>query len=224
VTVGTVLFDLDGTLSDSAAGIIRSLRQAFDELGLPRLAEHAEQAMIGPTFAEVLPPLVGAAIVPDLIRRYRAHYATGMFETELYDGIRDVVDDLGARGVTLAVATIKPETQAAPIVEYLGLADRFVTVGGDNPSNDRPTKALVIGEVLHRLGHPDPTTVLMVGDRRQDVDGAAVHGIACLGAGWGYALPGELADAGAIEIFAAPRDLLAALDRLLGASVRTLGA
>src|SRR5207342_1368866 len=133
---------------------------------------------------------------------------------EIYDGVLDLLDDLQARGVTLAVATSKPEFQAIPVVEHLGLADRFVTVGGDSPNYERRTKALVIAEVLRRLHNPDPTTVLMVGDRKHDVEGAAAHGVACIGAGWGYALPSELEEAGAAEIFAAPRDLLAAHDRL----------
>jgi len=68
-----VLFDLDGTLSKSDAGIIGSLRQAFDELGLPRLDERTERGLIGPTFADALPPLVGADVVPKLIERYRVH-------------------------------------------------------------------------------------------------------------------------------------------------------
>jgi phosphoglycolate phosphatase len=213
-----VLFDLDGTLSRSAAGIIGSLRQAFDDLGLPRLDEATERALIGPTFADALPPLVGADIVPRLIERYRVHYATGMFDTELYEGILDVLDDLRARGVTLAVATSKPESHAVPVVEHLGLAEYFLTVGGDSLNYDRRTKSLVIAEVLRRLGHPEPGTVLMVGDRQHDVVGSAAHGIACIGAGWGYGSPGELAAAGAVEVIATPHDLLLAHDRLLGAS------
>ena len=216
-----VLFDLDGTLSKSEPGIIGSLRRAFDELGLPRLDERTERGLIGPTFADALPPLVGAEIVPKLIERYRAHYATGMFDTELYDGVLEVLDDLRAREVTLAVATSKPEFHARPVIQHLGLADYFATVAGDSRNYERRTKALVIAEALGRLGDPDPTTVLMVGDRKHDVEGAAAHGIAGIGAGWGYAQPGELVEAGAVEVFATPRDLLAAHDRLFGASVAT---
>jgi len=218
-----VLFDLDGTLSKSDAGIIGSLRQAFDELGLPRLDERTERGLIGPTFADALPPLVGADVVPKLIERYRVHYATGMFDTEIYDGVLEVLDDLRARQVTLAVATSKPEFHATPVIDHLGLADYFVTVAGDSLNYERRTKALVIAEAVRRLGHPDPTAVLMVGDRRHDVEGAAAHDISCIGAGWGYGQPGELVAAGAVEVFATPRDLLAAHDRLLGASVATRG-
>jgi phosphoglycolate phosphatase len=219
VRISAVLFDLDGTLSDSAPGIIGSLRQAFDDLGLPRLDARTERALIGPPFADALPPLVGADVVPALIERYRTHYAAGMFDTTAYDGIQDVLDDLRTRGITLAVATSKPEFHAEPVVAHLGFSEYFATVGGDSLNYDRRTKASVIAEVLRRIGAPDPATVLMVGDRRHDVDGAGAHGIACLGAGWGYGAPGELRAAGAVQIFASPRELLEAHDRLMGASV-----
>ncbi len=213
--ITTVLFDLDGTLSDSAPGIIGSLRRAFTDAGVAPLSDEAARPLLGPPFYESLPPIVGTDLLPTIIDRYRVHYASAKFDTSAYDGIRDVLADLRRRGVRMALATSKPEVSARPIVEHLDLAGFFVTIGGDTPDGGRGTKALVIGEVLSRLGGPDPATVLMVGDRAHDVIGAAAHGIQCLGAGWGYALPGELPAAGAVEVFAAPRDLLAAHDRLL---------
>jgi phosphoglycolate phosphatase len=221
VTVGTILFDLDGTLSDSGPGISGSLRRAFDDLGLPPLDAETERALIGPPFADALPPIVGADVVPAVIERYRAHYATGMYQAVAYDGVMDVLDDLRDRGITLAVATSKPEFHAEPIVEYLGLRPYFATIGGDSLTYDRRTKALVIAEVLRRLDQPDPAATLMVGDRMHDVVGAAAHGIVALGAGWGYGAPGELQAAGAEEVFASPRDLLGAHDRLLASTAVT---
>jgi phosphoglycolate phosphatase len=118
---------------------------------------------------------------------------------------------LQVSGVRMAVATSKPERYAIPIVEHLGLTEFFETVGGDELDGSLRTKALVIAKVLDRLGSPDPDSVVMVGDRAHDVLGAREHGITCIGAGWGYGLPGELLDAGADPICAAPRELLAAL-------------
>lgn len=215
MTVGTVLIDMDGTLSDSAPGILGSLRRALDDLGLPRIDGAVERSVLGPPFAESLPPLVGADHVDAVIERYRTHYATGMFDTRPYDGVADVLADLRPRGITLAVATSKPEFYAVPIVEHLGMAGMFATIGGDALDGSLATKALVIGEVLHRLGDPDPDTVLMIGDRAHDVVGARAHGVDCLGAGWGYGAPGELATAGALDVFERPAQLRAALDRLL---------
>jgi phosphoglycolate phosphatase len=214
VTVRIALFDLDGTLSDSASGILGSLRLAFDDLGIPRLDPVIERRLLGPPFCESLPPLIGADRIDAVIERYRTHYARRQFDTRTYDGIEDVLADLRRRGVTLAVATSKPEFHAVPIVQHLGLGRYFATIGGDTLDGTRATKALVIAEVLQRLGTPDSGSVIMVGDRVHDVAGAHAHGIPCLGAEWGYGAPGELRAAGADELFAVPSDLLAAHGRL----------
>lgn len=206
--LSVVLFDLDGTLSDSARSILASLRHAFASCGLPPLDPDVERTVLGPPFAEVLPPLLGGVSVALVTAAYREHYhAGGMFDTTCYGGIPDVLAELRDRGVRMAIATSKPEHSAVPIVEHLGLAAFFETVGGDTPDGARGNKALVIGEVLRRLGDPEPSSVLMVGDRSHDVVGARAHGFACAGAGWGYGLPGELGDAGADPICATPAEL-----------------
>jgi phosphoglycolate phosphatase len=208
-----VLFDLDGTLSDSAPGILGALRHAFAVNGLEPLDPATERELLGPPFYESLPPLIGGEDrLPAVIEAYRAEYArTGMFETVAYDGIRDVLVTLHRSGVRLAVATSKPEYYAVPIVEHLGVADFFETVGGDELDGSLRTKALVIEKVLRRMDAPDPADVVMVGDRAHDVLGAREHGIRCVGAGWGYGSPGELARVGADPVCAHPRELLPAL-------------
>jgi phosphoglycolate phosphatase len=209
----TVLFDLDGTLSDSAPGILAALRHAFVVNGLSPLDEHTERALLGPPFYESLQPLIGAAAVPGVIAAYRDVYGNGgMFDTTAYAGMAGVLAAAQEAGFRLAVATSKPEHYAVPIVEYLGLNEYFQTIGGDELDGSLGTKALVIGKVLTRLGTPDPSTVLMVGDRSHDIEGARVHGIAGIGVEWGYALPGELAAAQPALICATPRDLARALD------------
>jgi phosphoglycolate phosphatase len=210
----TLLIDLDGTLSDSAPGILASLRRAFTDVGVPEPDEATMRSLLGPPFYEALPPLFGADRVPAIIEAYRSYYDTAMFDTRLYAGMVDVLTDLRARDVTLAVATSKPEAYAVPIAEHLGIAGYFQTIGGDALDGSRDTKAKVIASVLERLGSPDPAGVLMLGDRSHDVDGARAHGIDCLGAGWGYARPGELAHA--VEVFATPYRLLAAHERIFG--------
>jgi phosphoglycolate phosphatase len=213
-----VLFDLDGTLSDSAPGILGALRHAFAVNGLPPLDAHTERALLGPPFYESLPPLIGEQNLMPVIAAYREHYgAGGMFDTSVYAGIADVVGTARASGLRLAVATSKPEHYAVPIVEHLGLSEYFETVGGDELDGSLRTKALVIDKVLARLGRPDPAAVVMVGDRAHDVIGAREHRIACVGAGWGYGLPDELVGAGAAPICARPHDLIGALG-LMGAS------
>ena len=130
-----------------------------------------------------------------------------MAKTVAYAGIEDVLRALVALGVQLGVATSKAEAMALPILDRLGLPPYFTHVNGDLMNGTRGSKALVVAEALRRFGHPPPADVLMVGDRLHDVVGAAAHGIVTLGAGWGYGAPNELADAGAIDIFATPAEL-----------------
>jgi phosphoglycolate phosphatase len=213
--VSVVLFDLDGTLSDSAPGILSSLRYALAANGVEPLDAHTERELLGPPFYESLPPLIGGEEkLPAVIEAYRRKYGEGgMFDTRPYDGIRDVLEYLHGCGLTLAVATSKPEPYAVPIVEHLGLAEFFVTVGGDELDGSLPTKALVIDKVLRRLGARagEDGEVVMIGDRAHDVVGARSHGLRCIGAGWGYGMPGELEKAGADPVCAGPGDLLPAL-------------
>ena len=192
MTARVVLFDLDGTLSDSAAGILASLRYAFDVNGLPPLDPTTERELLGPPFYESLPPIIGQDRLWPVIESYRARYADAMYDTAAYPGVPELLAALVADGRRLAVATSKPEHYAVPIVEHLGFADRFETIGGDDLDGSLNTKALVIGTVLARLGNPDPEDVLMVGDRSHDVVGARAHGIDCVAVRWGYAMPGEL--------------------------------
>lgn len=206
-----VLFDLDGTLSDSAPGILTALRHALAVNGVPPVDETTERVLLGGSFYETLPPLIGGVDrLAGVIAAYRKRYAAGaMFDTAVYAGVPETLAALRAGGVRLAVATSKSEFFAVPIVERLGLAEYFEIVGGDDLDGSRGTKALVVAHVLHQLGDPDPRSVLMVGDRKYDVHGARAHDIDCIGAGWGYALPGELEAAGAVTICARPSDLLA---------------
>jgi phosphoglycolate phosphatase len=208
-----VLFDLDGTLSDSAPGILSALRHAFAVNDIPPLDAVTERTLLGPPFYDSLPPLIGGEDkLAGVIAAYRERYAAGdMYDTRAYDGVADVLAAAHDAGLRMAVATSKPERYALPIVERLGLAGFFETVGGDELDGSLRTKALVIAKVLRRLGDPAPDTVTMVGDRSHDVLGAREHGIRCVGAGWGYGLPGELAEAGAAPICATPGGLAAAL-------------
>lgn len=206
-----VLFDLDGTLSDSAPGILAALRHALSEHGVPPLDPVTEQALLGPPFYESLPPLVGTDRLPSVIDAYRSRYDTTMYDTVAFPGVVDVLAALAAAGRRLAVATSKPEFYAGPIVEHLGLTSYFETVGGDSSDGGRPTKAAVVDEVLRRLGNPDPSDVMMVGDRSHDVVGARVHGIETVAVTWGYAIEGELAAAGPAHVVDTAAELAAVL-------------
>jgi phosphoglycolate phosphatase len=206
-----VLFDLDGTLSDSAPGILSSLKAAFADNGVPWVDDATARTLLGPPFWHSLPPLVGEDRLDAVVDSYRKHYVDGraLFDARRYDGMLEVLQTLSQRPVRLAVATSKPEIHAAEIVEFLGLTSFFETIGGDTLDGGLDSKALVVGEVLRRLGEPDPATVLMIGDRSHDVLGSAAHGIGCAGVLWGYGSRTELIEAGARHLCERPGDLLA---------------
>ena len=220
--IGTVLFDLDGTLSDSAPGILASLQAAFADCGLPWLDDKTARALLGPPFWHSLPPLVGADRVGDVVAAYRRHYVLGrgMFDTVAYDGIAEALRSLSGKGIRLAVATSKPEQHAAEIVEHLGLSSYFHIIGGDTLDGQRDSKSLVIGEVLDRLGNPDPAGLLMVGDRSHDVLGARLIGSACVGALWGYGSVEELTEAGASPLLTSPPSFSSTCSTRSGRHVR----
>ncbi|WP_127501310.1 HAD hydrolase-like protein [Actinoplanes solisilvae] len=204
-----ILFDLDGTLVDSADGILGSLRTALAELGVPEPASGLGRELLGPPMYVTLPPLLGTAAAEAVIPVYRRVYAeTGWLQSAPYEGIDPLLRALAAQGVPLTVATSKQEAAAMMIVEKQGWSELISDVCGDTPSAGRPTKAVVIAAALARRGKGP---AVMVGDRKYDVIGARQNGLACFGAGWGYAEPGELLEAGAAAVYATPEALLPAL-------------
>ena len=204
----TVLLDLDGTLVDSAPGILGTLRTAFDRVGVPWDDTVIGPHLLGPPLYESLPPLVGESAAERVMALYRPLYReSGLLKSTPYPGIDDLLRALADSGARLALATSKAEPSARDILANQGWTDLFTEITGDTVDAGLPSKAAVVGEALRRLGSPDPATCVMVGDRKHDVLGSAAHGITCLGAGWGYAEPGELTAAGAVEIHATPAAL-----------------
>lgn len=212
-TPDTVLFDLDGTLVDSASGIIGSLLAAFDELGLVEERAAVGTHLLGPPLYTTLPRILGDdEVAARAVEGYRRHYAaTGVYDCDPYPGIDDLLRGLAGSGVRVALATSKAEVYADRIIAHHGWGDLFEVVTGDTLDAARPTKADVVGEALRRLGSPAPRRPVMVGDRSHDVVGSRTHGVDCLGVSWGYAQPGELAQAGARKVIDSVADLGAAL-------------
>ena len=204
-----MLFDLDGTLSHSEPGICGTLKLALAEVGLPVPSDDLLRTAIGPPFTTGLPDIgVPADRVDEVTVAYRSIYEdTGLFDTTMYDGVADLLDELTDRGRTLCVATSKPETSALRVVEHFGLSDRFKVIGAASDDYLVHTKADVIASVLDRLGLVGGDEIVMVGDRRYDVEGAAAHGIDTIGVTWGYGSRTELQAAGAWAIVEQPSDV-----------------
>lgn len=208
-----VLFDLDGTIVDSAPGIFSSLRHTYEQLALPTPADAELRPWIGPPLLDSFLTL-GGLDEPEAQRAlllYRAHYGElGAFDAALFPGIAEVLHRLSAAGVPLSLATSKPETVTRRILEHFELSDVFTEITGADDAVGRTSKADVVGEALRRLAsHTHLDRPVLVGDRHHDVDGAAEHGIPSILVGWGYGAPAEAA--GALATVDTPEQLLAEL-------------
>ncbi|OJV82947.1 MAG: haloacid dehalogenase [Cellulomonas sp. 73-92] len=215
-----VLLDLDGTLTDSAPGIVASARVAYAALGLPVPDDATLRTFVGP-------PLVGSfrahgvpeARIGQAITAYRAEFAArGMWDNSVFEGIPAALAELRAAGATLLIATSKPTVYAVPIAERFGLAAAVDGVFGAPADLVASDKASVIAAALASLPAVDSRHALMVGDREHDVAGARAHGIDTLGAAWGYAPDGELERAGVVGIVGRPDELAAAVLARLSAA------
>ena len=210
VTVTHVLLDLDGTLSDSEPGILRSLQWACEIEGFPIPDEAQVRSVIGPPF-EIGLPSIG---IPDdalfrVIKTYRERYETiGLFENTLYEGIVAMLDELAAAGLSLSIATAKPERTAVRILEHFELTERFEYIVGATLTQERRAKQQIITHVLELLGLDGGDNVVMVGDRDHDVHGALQNGLPCVGVTWGYGSVEELLTAGAFALADEPADVV----------------
>lgn len=181
-----VIFDLDGTLTDSAAGVVSSFRYALEQVGAAVPAGDLVGALVGPPMHQNLTAMELGARTDAAIAAYRADYSRrGWAINSVFDGIPPLLADLRAVGVRLAVATSKAEPTARRVLEHFGLDHYFEVIAGASPDGSRAVKADVVAHALARLA-PLPDHILMVGDRRHDVDGAAAHGIATVVVEWGY--------------------------------------
>ena len=181
-----VIFDLDGTLTDSARGIVSSFRRALDSIGAPIPDGDLASRIVGPPMHHTLQAMGLGDRAEAAITAYRADYTTrGWSMNSPFDGIPELLADLRDAGVRLAVATSKAEPTAQQILAHFALNGYFEVIAGASVDGSRATKADVVAHALAQL-EPLPDRVLMVGDRSHDVEGAAEHGIDTVVVGWGY--------------------------------------
>lgn len=205
-----LLFDLDGTLTDSAEGIMNCAEHALNVMGIVEPDRSKLLRFIGPPLVDSFMDFYGMNREDAMkaVAAYRERYPVkGIFENRVYEGIPEALELLKKGGKRLAVATSKPEVYAMRILEHFDLAEYFEVVTGAELSGERNAKAEVIEECLKRLGSPDKGTVLMIGDRKHDVEGAKLCGVACAGVKFGYAEENELENAGAEYVFDTPIQL-----------------
>jgi phosphoglycolate phosphatase len=205
-----ILFDLDGTLTDAAAGIVNGMRIVFDHFDLDQPDDATMRTHLGPPLAVTWREHYNFTDeqITQALGVYRDYYhEVGMFENEVFDGIPELLTALNDNDVTLATATSKPDFSATRIIEHFGLRDHFAFIGAANLEGTRDSKALVVGHTLEQLNANSTThRILMVGDRHHDVHGAREHGIDTVGVLWGYGDADELTEAGVLTMVKTPAE------------------
>ncbi len=200
-----IFFDLDGTITDSAEGILNSVTYALRKLGITPPPREELLFFIGPpllrSFANERFGLTPEQVVR-AVELYREYYnAGGIFECRVYDGIPELIREIRQKGATCVLATCKPTVMATRILEHFGLLDEFALVSGPELDGTRNEKHEVIAYAMEHLAISSPDQILMVGDRRDDVVGALHHGIKTLGVTWGFGGQEELVASGAYALF-----------------------
>lgn len=210
----SILFDLDGTLTDSGEGIINCAALALEHFGIPIPQRDALRVFVGPPLHDTFRQFgVPEDQVDEAIRIYRSRYVPiGKFENTPYPGIRELLEKLRAQGHRLFVATSKPEDMSVEILEHFDLARFFDRICGASLDRSRSSKDAVIAYLLQQHGAGDQ--MVMVGDTVFDILGAAAHGIPAVGVAWGYGSVEEMKKAGAAAIATTMDELFRILQAL----------
>ena len=208
-----ILFDLDGTLTDSGEGIINCAALALRHYGIDVPSNEEMKVFIGPPLRDTFIKFgVPADKAEEAIEIYRSRYIPiGKYENRPYDGIRELLEKLQAQGHQLYIATSKPEGMSVDILEHFGLAKYFNRICGATLDGSRSSKSDVIAYLLQQCS--EVSEAIMVGDTAFDVIGAKAHNMSTIGVSWGY---GEIADmekAGAVAIAHTPDELFDLLQK-----------
>ena len=195
-----ILFDLDGTLTDSGEGIMNCAVFALEHFGIEKPTEQELRAFVGPPLTESFARAgVPAEHIDEAITVYRSRYLPiGKFENHPYPGIRELLERLQKEGYPLYVATSKPENTSIEILDHFDLSKYFVKICGAASDLSRNTKEAVIAYLIEQCGKDEE--VIMVGDTAYDVIGAKAHGIPTIAVTWGYGQEEEMVKAGATAV------------------------
>ncbi|MBP5197908.1 MAG: HAD hydrolase-like protein [Lachnospiraceae bacterium] len=196
-----ILFDLDGTISDSAEGITKSVQYALSKVGIEENDLDKLKVFIGPPITESFPEFYGLneEQTTEAVKYYRERYnETGKYENKLYDGMALMLKRLKDNGFHLAVASGKPRAFCRDILDYFHITQYFEVISGSEPDGSLLKKEDIINDALNKLFHYKPIRkeeVYMVGDRKFDVEGAKRAGVECVGVTYGFGSLEELKEA-----------------------------
>ena len=210
-----VIFDLDGTLSDSKEGITKSVQYALEKVGI--IEENLEdlEHFVGPPMVEQYIKTYGMSKDKafETLGYYRERYTPiGIYETKAYPGVVEVLEALKDNGVKIGMATSKPEGMAVEVAKFLEIEKYFDIICGADLKGPRQSKADVLNKLFENSDFIKEQSVL-VGDTHYDIEGANKIGIDSIGIGWGMGTKDEMIDEGAKAVLDTSEDLI---DYLLG--------
>jgi phosphoglycolate phosphatase len=202
----TLVFDLDGTISDNSAGIVRSINHALSAFGYQVVAEDAAAQYIGPPLDSVFSRITRTDSpdrVRDLVLKFRERYSdVGYAENTMYDGIPHVLEYLTSHGVRMGICTGKRSDFAERILTMFGLRDHFAFVrGGDLGVRKEDLLRGLLAE------HAIEPRSIMIGDRAVDITAARSNGLRSVGVLWGHGSRQEVDDAAPDRVVEAPHQL-----------------
>lgn len=203
MSYSAILFDLDGTLTDSGPGIKNAVSYALRALGYPVPDREALSTFIGPPLTAEFRRFCGMdqATSEEATRLFRVYYhETGVYENAPYPGAAACLAALRDAGKSLAVATSKPQQLAELVLQHFDLARYFTAICGASMDESHNRKPEIVADALRALRVTDPRTAILVGDRFHDIAGAQANGIDSLGVLHGYGSRAELEEAGATLI------------------------
>lgn len=206
----TILFDLDGTLTDSGPGITNSVAYALKKWDIIENDINILKKFVGPPLDASFAKYYGFSKEKcvQAIQYYREYYLTkGIYENQVYDGMEELLKWLRDTGRRAIVATSKPEPSAIHVLEYFHIDSYFDIIAGATMDGSRVEKSDVIRYALDRAGIRDLSGVVMVGDRENDIQGAKANGLDSIGVLYGYGSREELEEAGAMQIAETVEDL-----------------
>jgi phosphoglycolate phosphatase len=190
-----VIFDLDGTLSDSRLGIYNAYCYTFEKLSLSHPGDEALKTLIGPPLQKGFADLfkLQGAENENAVKVFREYYSTkGLFENTLYKGINDLLEQLSREGVMLYVATAKYQVFANQVLDHFGISRYFQDISGADYQGNHAAKVDLVAGILRRNGIQNPDSVVVVGDTRYDVEAAAELGIDSIGVTYGFTTQQEI--------------------------------
>jgi len=207
--VTNILFDLDGTLTDPAEGIVRCIQHSLTILNHPCPPSEELTRYIGPPLRDAFVSICNSSdevLIERAVEIFRERFSTkGLFENVPYAEVAQMLTDLGA--YQLYVATSKPQAYAEKILKHFKLADYFIEIHGNDLAGRLDDKAELVRELRERRGLV-PGETIMVGDRKHDVIAAKKNGVISLGVSYGYGSKEELVEAGVDYLCESPAEVV----------------